>query len=222
MWNVHSTEESRALAGEAITLALRHLVSCVECPTPEARLGMCAASHAAGKAINLTRTTAPHALSYTMTARFGVPHGHAVALTLGQVLAFNSGVTDDDVTDPRGAAFVRGTLEHLNRLLECGDAAEALGRIEALMKSVRLETRLCDVGNAHQRPALVAWSVLSSHKATMHLALSCKVRWQLRCDLHDRGIREELGALVPPRIGPFYCFGVLSRFLWCWWHRLVT
>ena len=148
LWSVHSTEESRALAGEAITLALRHLVSCVECPTPEARLGMCAASHAAGKAINLTKTTAPHALSYTMTSRFGVPHGHAVALTLGQVLAFNSGVTDEDVTDPRGAAFVRDTLEHLNQLLECDDAARALDRIEALISSVRLETRLSDLGIA--------------------------------------------------------------------------
>lgn len=35
----------------------------------------------AGQAINITRTTAPHAMSYTLTSKFGYPHGHAVALT---------------------------------------------------------------------------------------------------------------------------------------------
>ena len=35
----------------------------------------------AGQAINITRTTAPHAMSYTLTSKYGYPHGHAVALS---------------------------------------------------------------------------------------------------------------------------------------------
>ena len=58
-------------------------------PSPQVRHHMCLASLLAGKAINLTKTTAPHTLSYTMTFQFGIPHGHAVALTLGPILIHN-------------------------------------------------------------------------------------------------------------------------------------
>ncbi len=43
----------------------------------------------AGKAINISRTTAPHAVSYPFTYHYGVSHGHAVALTLEKFLKFN-------------------------------------------------------------------------------------------------------------------------------------
>ena len=35
----------------------------------------------AGKAISISKTTAPHALSYPFTTKYGIPHGHAVSLT---------------------------------------------------------------------------------------------------------------------------------------------
>ena len=35
-----------------------------------------------GKAINITKTTAPHAISYPFTSLYGLSHGHAVSLTL--------------------------------------------------------------------------------------------------------------------------------------------
>jgi alcohol dehydrogenase class IV len=43
------------------------------------------ASNLAGKAINITTTTAPHALSYKLTTLYGLPHGHAVAICLPKV-----------------------------------------------------------------------------------------------------------------------------------------
>ena len=39
-----------------------------------------------GKAINITKTTAPHALSYEITRSLGLPHGYAVALLVGRFL----------------------------------------------------------------------------------------------------------------------------------------
>lgn len=42
-------------------------------------------SYFAGRAINITRTTAPHAMSYKLSELKRIPHGHAVALTF----AFN-------------------------------------------------------------------------------------------------------------------------------------
>ena len=43
----------------------------------------------AGKAINISKTTAPHAVSYPFTSEHGISHGHAVALTLSDFLKFN-------------------------------------------------------------------------------------------------------------------------------------
>ncbi len=40
------------------------------------------ASYQSGRAIRLTRTTAPHAMSYQITKTMGLAHGHAVMLTL--------------------------------------------------------------------------------------------------------------------------------------------
>ena len=47
-----------------------------------------AALHA-GKAINISKTTAPHALSYPFTSYYGIKHGNAVSLTLIDFLKFN-------------------------------------------------------------------------------------------------------------------------------------
>ena len=45
-----------------------------------------------GKAINISKTTMPHALSYFLTKTYGLPHGYAVALTLGAFIKFNGEV----------------------------------------------------------------------------------------------------------------------------------
>ena len=49
-------------------------------PTPIIQKNAIAAN-LSGYAIDITKTTAPHALSYPFTARFGINHGHAVSLT---------------------------------------------------------------------------------------------------------------------------------------------
>ena len=50
---------------------------------------MSLAAFYAGKAINISKTTAPHAISYPFTSYFGVKHGQAVSYTLCDCLNFN-------------------------------------------------------------------------------------------------------------------------------------
>ncbi|MGC9665983.1 iron-containing alcohol dehydrogenase [Planosporangium sp. 12N6] len=69
----------------------------------------------AGAAINLTRTTAAHALSYGLTARLGVPHGMAVALHLRWLVRFNEQATATDCRHPAGPsalAALIGDVQH--------------------------------------------------------------------------------------------------------------
>lgn len=78
-WNNNATAESDDSAISAIKkiypLLSKGILSLEE------RATLLVAANEAGKAINNTRTTVPHALSYTLTSKYGYPHGHAVALT---------------------------------------------------------------------------------------------------------------------------------------------
>lgn len=145
-WSVNSTNESKHFAEDAIKLIIENITGAVNNPTPHARLEMASAAHLAGKAINVTKTTAAHAISYPLTSYFGIAHGHAVSLTLGSLLIFNSQVTDDDVLDKRGVEFVRKTVNEICEFLGGDDAFDAAERISSLMHSVGLETRLSGMG----------------------------------------------------------------------------
>ena len=146
MWSVHSTTESVGYAEESIQLAWRHLAVAVQHPRMDARNAMCRAAHLAGKAINISKTTAPHAISYTITSQLGVPHGCAVALTLGAVLAFNWHVTEADCNDRRGADYVRTTIDNIVRLLGFETAHDAQRGIQSFVASLDCPTRLSEVG----------------------------------------------------------------------------
>lgn len=141
-WSVRSTEESRRYAVDALSLAMTHLVDAVTRPSRETRGVMAHAAHLAGMEINISRTTACHAISYPITTRHGVPHGHAVALTLPHVLLYNAGVTADDVADARGVAWVRDTIKTLVEVIGASDASGAAVRLLELMRAISLETSL--------------------------------------------------------------------------------
>jgi alcohol dehydrogenase class IV len=145
-WSVHSTRESKRCASRAISLVLQYLPEAVHAPTRQARRAMSKAAHLAGRAIDITRTTGAHAMSYPLTSYFGISHGHAVCLSLGQWLLFNSQVSDEDVTDARGAPYVQQTIAELAAMMGCADAEECCKRIEDLMRTVGLATRLGSLG----------------------------------------------------------------------------
>lgn len=150
LWSVRSTESSQRDAMQALQLATSNLEDAVHRPSPEARHAMCRAAHLAGRAINISNTTASHAVSYALTSRYGVPHGCAVALTLGATIVFNSRVTNDDCADPRGVAHVRRIIDDITQTLGCSSAEEAHDRITTLVRSIGCPTQLRQVGAAAQ------------------------------------------------------------------------
>lgn len=118
MWSIHSTEESIIYSKNAIELIKEHLPQTVRDQNQESRRAMSKASFFAGQAINITKTTAPHALSYAFTSNYKIPHGHAVALTLPSFIEFNYQLTDADCNDKRGVKFVKNKIEDICSLLE--------------------------------------------------------------------------------------------------------
>lgn len=157
MWSIRSTEESRAMSAEAATNIWQQLPAAVHHPTPEVRRAMLKAAGRAGEAIDIAHSTAPHAISYHLTKLHGVPHGHAVAVMLGEVFLFNAGVTGAEVVDPRGASHVESVIDTIVRLLGCNDAVEASRAIDVFVSDLGLSTSLGSLGvtSPEARRALV-------------------------------------------------------------------
>ena len=85
LWANGATNESRAYARRSLEL---HEQS--QAADGESRHAFqLLASYWAGRAIDLSRTTAAHALSYYMTSHYGVPHGHAVYMMFPYVCRAN-------------------------------------------------------------------------------------------------------------------------------------
>ncbi len=103
-------------------------------------------AHLAGKAISITRTTVPHAISYPLTSYFGIAHGHAVAVTLGAMLEYNASVNEYDAFDPRGSKYVQKTLNEIAVMLGRKDIAGAKEEIRRLMEGIELGTKLSGLG----------------------------------------------------------------------------
>lgn len=88
-WNINATSESDEYALKAIELIKETLPEVVDHPTPILRDKMAQGAYWAGRAINITKTTAPHAFSYPFTSVYGIPHGHAVSIVFPAIAEHN-------------------------------------------------------------------------------------------------------------------------------------
>lgn len=137
-WAVGSTKESRQDSAKAIKLCLAHLEKAVMMPTLEHRANMLQAAYLSGKAINVSKTTAAHALSYALTAHYGLPHGHAVAMTLPAVFEANTTFTEKDVCDPRGVEHLHTIITEICELFEVDSVQEVVQRIRDIVTNIGL------------------------------------------------------------------------------------
>ena len=87
-WSVNSTASSKEYSKRAIELINVNFHEYLN-GEPSISRYMIEAAYYSGKAINISKTTLPHALSYFLTIKYNIPHGHAVALTLGFIGKIN-------------------------------------------------------------------------------------------------------------------------------------
>lgn len=145
-WSIHSTTTSLILAENALIsmmLALKHALHQREKSSFQMLM---LGANLAGQAINITKTTAPHALSYTLTSHFGIPHGQAVALLLPAFVAFNTEVTSEDCNDLRGSDFVKIKILQLVHFFGCSSSSEMTSTLQDFFRQCGLATRLTEVG----------------------------------------------------------------------------
>jgi alcohol dehydrogenase class IV len=145
-WSTNSTEESRIYSKQAIELIMPSIIKNVNDPDMISRKKMLIASNLAGKAINIAKTTAAHAVSYPMTSYFNIPHGHAVALTLPYFIDFNNDIFLENLQDSRGVKFVKDRMSELFIILKVKTADKAKDKFLSIMKGINLEIKLSKLG----------------------------------------------------------------------------
>ena len=131
IWSVNSTLQSKTYAKKAIKLILENEDGYLNGDVKSSKK-MIEASNLAGKAINITKTTAAHAMSYKLTSIYGLAHGHAVALALPKT--WNYLVSNYKNTfDARGKKYLRSSLDLINKSFICQNDQEAIAKFISLL-----------------------------------------------------------------------------------------
>ncbi len=136
-WAAGATDQSRDYAMRGIRIILNDLFAYFfKGPFDvEATRRMLLASNLGGKAINLTKTTAPHAMSYKLTSLYGTAHGHAAALCLAGVWRYFVQLADTGA--PQGQP-VAPALDRLAAAFGADTRVAAVEKLEIILEFLQV------------------------------------------------------------------------------------
>lgn len=137
LWSVNSTKESRGYADQALSLIVSHWANYVS-GDHSANAAMLKGAYLAGRAINITQTTAGHAMCYKLTSLYGMAHGHAAACCIAKLLPYTAENLNKCI-DPRGADHLKGILDEIGRALGGTGAEDAGARFEEILSRLALD-----------------------------------------------------------------------------------
>jgi len=149
-WSINATAQSKRYAKEAIKLIQSNLTIAVAKKTKRSYEAMAKAAHLAGKAINITKTTAPHAVSYAITTFYNIPHGHAVSLTMPKFFTVNANLKSAVLNEQRGKGYLTKTINEIRKLFGCTTSLDFEKKWYKLMSQVGLESDLKKLGICKQ------------------------------------------------------------------------
>ena len=137
MWARGATAHSRRLARHALGLMLPTVTPYVRDGDMNSARAMAIGSHLSGRAIDISKTTGAHALSYYLTKHFGIPHGHAVAVTLGGFIHEHHRSVESQSGDEFNG--VRRALDTLQALFAVSSRNEIAGAFDRLVDDLGLQ-----------------------------------------------------------------------------------
>ena len=133
-----SNSESIDYALKSIKISLDSFVSFLNNPNLKNASEMSIASNLAGKAINISKTTAPHATSYPFTSLFNISHGHAVSLFFENFFKFNY----DNLDKSETSFDLRKRFELIFKLFDVKNINDFNSKISLIKKKAQLEDNL--------------------------------------------------------------------------------
>ncbi len=129
-WANKATIESRFYAKNCISLILDNYEKYLKNDESCYR-NILIASNYSGKAINISRTTAPHALSYKLTTLYNISHGYAVAICLIPCWKRLEELSDKDIK-------LKNILMSLALILNCKNIKDSIRKIENIINLFKL------------------------------------------------------------------------------------
>jgi alcohol dehydrogenase len=133
-----SNEHSVEFASKSLRVSLNSYLPFLDNPNLKNATEMSIAANFAGKAISISKTTAPHAVSYPFTSLFNVSHGHAVSLFFESFFEFTYKNLDKSET----SFNLKKRFDLIFSLFEVQSIGEFNSKISFLKKKAKLEDNL--------------------------------------------------------------------------------
>lgn len=137
-WSVNSTEESYEYSRKTIELIMANWRKYIFENDDEAAKQIMLAANYGGLAINITATTAAHAMSYKITSLYGLPHGHAVAVCLPEIWEYMIGHMDKCI-DKRGREYLATIFDKIAKAMGRESPEQAIADFHRMMNEMDLE-----------------------------------------------------------------------------------
>ncbi len=137
-WSVHSTNESIEYAKNAVEKIIANYKGYIFDNDPKACEEIMLGSNYAGRAINITATTSAHAMSYKMTTLYGIPHGHAVGISLPHIWEFMNANLSECI-DPRGEEYISKIFRDIALSLGGKIAEDGVAIFKELLAEIEIE-----------------------------------------------------------------------------------
>lgn len=136
-WSVNSTEESYEYSRKTIELIMANWRKYIFENDDEAASNIMLAANYGGRAINITATTAAHAMSYKITSLYKIPHGHAVAVCLPEIWEYMIGHLDICL-DNRGQDYLNSIFNNIAKTMGAESPSEAIVIFRDMMTQMEL------------------------------------------------------------------------------------
>lgn len=145
-WSVNSTDESYEYSRKAIELIMANWRKYIFENDDEADVQIMLAANYGGRAINITATTAAHAMSYKITSLYQFPHGHAVAVCLPEIWEYMLGNIDKCI-DSRGQEYLKSIFNDIAEAIGVATPPEAIALFRNMMKHLELTNPISDLNH---------------------------------------------------------------------------
>lgn len=135
-WSVNSTDESKRYSKDSIRLILKNMDGYLS-GNGNTYEPMLRAANMAGKAINITQTTAGHAMCYKLTSMYGITHGHAAALCVRALWPWMIEHIGECI-DARGKEYLEKIFKELSDTMGCITPHSAAEKFASLIDRLSL------------------------------------------------------------------------------------
>lgn len=128
LWSVNCTSQSILYAKDSIELIMQNMDEYLSDNSDSVNTKIMNAANLSGKAINITKTTAAHAMSYKLTTNYQIPHGQAVAICMPSTM--KQLINNIDATrHPLGKNYLVEIFDYLRGQFNNNEPASAFNEL---------------------------------------------------------------------------------------------